>query len=73
MSKSTHYTVRLDGDTNCEYCKKPLKKGVKGVYMVELNCSTGQFSLDPIPEEQSQGFFPVGSGCFKKIQKGIPH
>ena len=41
------------------------------VYMLEMSCKTGKFVIDPLPEEESQGYFPIGAACYKKITKEI--
>jgi len=71
MKNDRHYTDRSENDTHCEYCKKPFKKGLKMVYMLEMSCKTGKFVIDPLPEEESQGYFPIGAACYKKITKEI--
>jgi hypothetical protein len=52
----------------CTHCKKPLEKSVA---WLELDQRTNKYHcLGDVPSDQSQGWFPFGVSCAKKIMKG---
>jgi hypothetical protein len=51
----------------CRHCERPLKRSF---VWLELNCMTGEYSdANDIPEAESQGWFPIGTTCAKKLLK----
>ena len=64
----TAYQEKLIEATNCEHCRKELKSGSK-IWFVEMKNKTGNFHIAPIADKDSQGWFPVGAGCFEEIRK----
>lgn len=54
----------------CKECGEILKG--KNIVWLELSITDGEYYLNGIPKNhESQGFFPFGSSCYKKIIKGV--
>jgi hypothetical protein len=52
-------------DQYCMECGRPLRS--KDVVMLDMNVLTHQFRKEPWPESDSQGSFPFGRTCAKKV------
>lgn len=58
----------MNDDLFCQECGKKLDP-IKAVWL-ELSTETGEYYFgDPLPEAESQGGFPFGKDCAKKIGK----
>ena len=54
----------------CEHCGKKLNP--ERTVWLELNCLTLKYTdpnISPLPDDVSQGIFPIGTSCAKKLLK----
>jgi hypothetical protein len=50
----------------CSCCEKPLKN-INTIMWVEMSTTNAWYELGAgLPEDQSQGCFPVGATCYRK-------
>ncbi len=63
---STHFGQIADYDAWCTCCERPLNQ--KRMVWLELDQRDNTFhARQDIPPEQSQGWFPFGQTCARKI------
>ena len=51
----------------CAICEAPLKEAPDSRLWVELNSRTGKYEDGGVPAEDSQGWFPIGRDCAKRL------
>jgi hypothetical protein len=64
LEQSRQY-ARDYGRPNCDRCGEELHPD-RTVWL-ELNHRTGKYTTEDVPEEESQGCFPFGVACSKRV------
>lgn len=53
-----------ESERYCTCCERPLRGRLT---WLEMNSRTGKYSAGGVPPEQSQGWFPFGPTCARKL------
>jgi hypothetical protein len=68
--KAQQSKMTISEDDVCTCCGKPLKQA--GAAWLELSFITNKYYIDNVvPQQESQGYFPFGLTCAKKIALAV--